>query len=75
MPDTHTQPELLSPSEQPAERFPRHSRQRGEMRTGTVIRLMLLLAVIFVGGGAAGWLFHGANSSTAGTTIPTPTPP
>jgi S1-C subfamily serine protease len=37
------------------------------MRTGAIIPWMLLLAVIFVGGGVAGWLFHGANSSTAGT--------
>jgi S1-C subfamily serine protease len=73
MPDTHRQPELLSPSEQLAELFPKPSGHRGGMRTGAIIRLMLLLAVIFVVGGVAGWLFHGANSSTAGTTTPTTT--
>jgi S1-C subfamily serine protease len=73
MADTHRQPELLSPSEQLAELFPKSSVHRGGMRTGAIIRLMLLLAVIFIVGGVAGWLFHGANSSTAGPTTPTTT--
>jgi S1-C subfamily serine protease len=32
MPDTHTQPELLSPSKQPAELFQKHPRQEGQGR-------------------------------------------
>jgi S1-C subfamily serine protease len=71
MPETHRQPEhLLSPSEH-AELYPKPSGHSGGMRTGAIIRLMLLLAVIFVVGGVAGWLFHGANSSAAGTTSTT----
>jgi S1-C subfamily serine protease len=73
MPETHKQPELpLSPSEH-AELYPKPSGHSGGLRTGAIIRLMLLVAGIFVVGGVAGWLFHGANSSAAGTTTPTST--
>ena len=73
MPETHKQPELpLCPSEH-AELYPKRSGHSGGSRTGAIICLMLLLAVIFVVGGVAGWLFHGANSSAAGTTTPTTT--
>jgi S1-C subfamily serine protease len=69
MPEMHRQPELLFPPEQLAELFPKPSGLSGGMRIGAIIRLLFLLAVIFVVGGVAGWLFHGANSSTAGTTV------
>jgi S1-C subfamily serine protease len=45
------------------------------VRTGAIIGLTLLLAVIFVIGGFAGWVFASEKSSTAGTTAPTPTAP
>ncbi len=72
--ETHTQTEFISPSQNPAEPLPQHPRHgRGGLRTGAIIGLTLLLAVIFVIGGFAGWVFAGAKSSTAGTTAPTTT--
>jgi len=72
--ETHTQTEFISPSQNPAEPLPQHPRHgRGGLRTGAIIGLTLLLAVIFVIGGFAGWVFAGAKSSTVGTTAPTTT--
>ncbi len=71
--DTQMQPEFISPSQNPAETPPQHPRHRGGVRTGAIIGLTLLLAVIFVIGGFAGWVFASAKSSTAGTTTSTTT--
>ncbi|MFL5695805.1 MAG: S1C family serine protease [Ktedonobacteraceae bacterium] len=71
--ETNKQPEFISPSQNPAEPAPQHPRHRGGVRSGAIIGLTLLLAVIFVIGGFAGWVFAGAKSSTAGTTASTPT--
>ena len=71
--ETNNQTEFISPSQNPAEppqQPPRHGRG---VRTGAIIGLTLLLAVIFVIGGFAGWVFASAKSSTAGTTASTPT--
>jgi len=72
--ETDMQTEFISPSQNPAEppqKHPRHG--RGGLRTGAIIGLTLLLAVIFVIGGFAGWVFASAKSSTAGTTASTTT--
>lgn len=74
--DTQMQPEFISPSQNPAEpTLPplQHPQHRGGVRTGAIIGLTLLLAVIFVIGGFAGWVFASAKSSTAGTTTSTTT--
>src|SRR3989440_11172967 len=71
--ETNKQPEFISPSLNPAEIPPQHPRHGGGVRTGAIIGLTLLLAVIFVIGGFAGWVFASAKSSTAGTTASTPT--
>src|SRR2546423_12126960 len=70
--ETNKQPEFISPSQNPAEPSPQHPRPRGGVRTGAIIGLTLLLAVIFVIGGFAGWVFASAKSSTAGTNAFTP---
>ena len=67
--ETDKQPEFISPSQNPAEPPPQHPRHgRSGVRTGAIIGLTLLLAVIFVIGGFAGWAFASAKSSTAATT-------
>src|ERR1700694_5075092 len=71
--ETDRQPEFISPSQNPAEPPPQSPRHGGGVRTGAIIGLTLLLAVIFVIGGFAGWVFASAKSSTAGTTASTPT--
>ena len=71
--ETHTQTEFMSPSQNPAEPPPQHPRHGGGVRTGAIIGLTLLLAVIFVIGGFAGWVFASAKSSAAGTTASTTT--
>jgi S1-C subfamily serine protease len=71
--ETNKQTEFISPSQNPAEPPPQHPRQGGGVRTGAIIGLTLLLAVIFVTGGFAGWVFANAKSSTAGTTASTTT--
>jgi len=71
--ETTKQPEFISPAQNPAEPPPQHPRHRGGVRTGAIIGLTLLLAVIFVIGGFAGWVFANARSSTAGTTASTTT--
>src|SRR5438067_2295986 len=69
--ETDKQPEFISPSQNPAEPAPQHPRHRGGVRTGAIIGLTLLLAVIFVIGGFAGWVFASAKSSATGTTTTT----
>src|SRR5713226_9302437 len=71
--ETNKQPEFISPSQNPAEPPPQHPRHGGGVRTGAIIGLTLLLAVIFVIGGLAGWDFANAKSSAAGTTASTTT--
>src|SRR5437588_3976178 len=71
--ETNNQTEFISPTQNPAEspqQPPRHGRG---VRTGAIIGLTLLLAVIFVIGGFAGWVFAGTKSSHAATTAPTTT--
>ena len=71
--ETNKQTEFISPSQntaEPPQKYPRHG---GGARTGAIIGLTLLLAVIFVIGGFAGWVFASAKSSTAGTTASTTT--
>src|SRR3989440_5684099 len=70
--ETNNQPEFISPSQNPAEPPPQPPRHgRSGLRTGSIIGLTLLLAVIFVIGGFAGWVFASAKSGAAGTTAPT----
>ena len=72
--ETNNQTEFISPSQNPAEPPPQHPRHgRSGVRTGAIIGLTLLLAVIFVIGGFAGWAFASAKSSTAATTASTTT--
>lgn len=71
--ETDKQTEFISPSRNPAEPPQKHPRHGGGARTGAIIGLTLLLAVIFVIGGFAGWVFASAQSSTAGTTASTTT--
>ena len=71
--ETDKQTEFIYPSQNPAETPPQHPRHRGGVRTGAIIGLTLLLAVIFVIGGFAGWVFASAKSSAAATTATTTT--
>jgi S1-C subfamily serine protease len=74
----NNQNELLTPSQNPLETTfqnppepPREqSRQgRGGLRTGAIIGLILLLIVVFVIGGFAGWVYAGTKSSASGSTL------
>jgi S1-C subfamily serine protease len=69
--DTNKQTESISPSQNPAAPPPQHPRHGGGLRTAAIIGLTLLLAVVFVIGGFAGWLFASTKSSAAGTTLGT----
>ena len=72
--ETNNQNEFISPSQNPTEPPPQPPRHgRGGLRTGAIIGLTLLLAVIFVIGGFAGWVFASAKSSAPGTTPTTTT--
>src|SRR3989440_6431550 len=71
--ETDKQPEFISPSQNPAEPAPQHPRHGRGVRTGAIIGLTLLLAVIFVIGGFAGWVFVGTKSSPAATPASAPT--
>src|SRR2546421_7743164 len=71
--ETNSQTEFISPSQNPAELPPQPPRHRKGVRTGAIIGLTLLLAVIFVIGGFAGWVFASAKSSPAATTASAPT--
>jgi hypothetical protein len=76
--EANNQNELLSPSQYPqgttlqtAPEPPREQpRQgRGGWRTGAIIGLILLLIVVFVIGGFAGWVYAGTKSSASGSTL------
>ena len=71
--ETDKQPEFISPSQNPAEPAPQHPRHRGGVRSGAIIGLTLLLTVIFVIGGFAGWVFASTKNSPAATTASAPT--
>ncbi len=75
--EANSQNELLSPSQNPLEPPLQHSpeppreqsRQDGSgLRTGAIIGLLLLLIVVFVIGGFAGWAYAGTKSSSSGST-------
>src|SRR5436305_3625643 len=78
--EANSQNELLSPSQNPLEPPLQHSPEppreqprqgRGGLRTGAIIGLILLLIVVFVIGGFAGWVFASTKSSATGTTTTT----
>src|SRR5437588_10653829 len=80
--EANSQNELLSPSQNPLEPPLQHSPEppreqprqgRGGLRTGAIIGLILLLVVVFVIGGFAGWVFASTKSSATGTTPTTTT--
>jgi S1-C subfamily serine protease len=71
--ETDRRPEFISPPQDPAEPPPQHLRHGRGVRTGAIVGLTLLLAVIFVIGGFAGWVFARAKSSATGTTTTTAT--
>jgi len=75
--EANSQNQLLTPSQNPAEsnfqnppESPREQpRQgRGGLRTGAIIGLTLLLIVVFVIGGFAGWVYAGTKSSSSSST-------
>ena len=75
--EANSQNELLSPSQNPPKPPLQHSpeprreqpRQDGSgLRTGAIIGLLLLLIVVFVIGGFAGWVYAGTKSSSSGST-------
>ena len=75
--EANSQNQLLTPSQNPVETNfqnppepPREQpRQgRGGLRTGAIIGLLLLLIVVFVIGGFAGWVYAGTKSSSSGST-------
>src|SRR5437868_12483544 len=76
--EANSQNELLSPSQNPLEPPLQHSPEppreqprqgRGGLRTGAIIGLILLLIVVFVIGGFAGWVYAGTKSSSSGSTL------
>src|SRR5437764_2632519 len=78
--EANSQNELLTPSQNPLEPPLQHSPEppreqprqgRSGMRTGAIIGLMLLLILVFVIRGFAGWVFASAKSSATGTTTTT----
>src|SRR5450432_2085478 len=69
--ETNKQTEFITPSQNPAEPPPQPPRHGGGVRTGAIIGLTLLLAVIFVIGGFAGWIFASARGTSASTTMAT----
>src|SRR5258708_21110666 len=80
--DANSHNELLSPSQNPLEPPLQHSpeppreqpRQDGSgLRTGAIIGLLLLLIVVFVIGGFAGWGYARTKGSSPGST-PNPNP-
>src|SRR2546423_8304756 len=80
--EANSQNQLLSPSQNPLEPPLQHSPEppreqprqgRGGLRTGAIIGLILLLIVVFVIGGFAGWVFASTKSSATGTTTTTTT--
>jgi len=80
--EANSQNELLSPPQNPLEPLlqyspepPRKQPRQGRdgLRTGAIIGLILLLIVVFVIGGFAGWVFASTKSSATGTTTTTTT--
>ena len=80
--EANSQNELLSPPQNPLEPPLQYSPEpprkqprqgRGGLRTGAIIGLILLLIVVFVIGGFAGWVYAGTKSSATGTTATTTT--
>ena len=80
--EANSQNQLLTPSQNPAETNfqnppepPREQpRQgRGGVRTAAIIGLILLLIVVFVIGGFAGWVYAGTKSSTSTSASPSST--
>jgi S1-C subfamily serine protease len=69
--ETNKQTEFITPSQNPVEPPPQHPRHGGGVRTGAIIGLTLLLAVIFIIGGVAGWIFASARGTSASTTMAT----
>jgi S1-C subfamily serine protease len=69
--ETNKQTDFITPSQNPAELPPQHPQHGGGVRTGAIIGLTLLLAVIFVIGGFAGWIFASARGTSASTTMAT----
>ncbi len=71
--EANNQNELLSPlppSQNPPEPPGGQPRQgRGGLRTGAIIGLILLLIVVFVIGGFAGWVYAGTKSSSSVSTV------
>jgi S1-C subfamily serine protease len=76
--EANNQNELLSPSQYPLgttlQNSPEPPREqprqgRGGLRTGAIIGLILLLIVVFVIGGFAGWVYAGTKSSSSGSTL------
>ncbi len=64
--EANSQNELLSPSQNPPEPPNGQPRQgRSGVRTAAIIGLILLLIVVFVIGGFAGWVYAGTKSSTS----------
>ena len=68
--DTNSQTEGIHPSPNPPEPPQRNPRHNG-LRTGALIGLTLLLAVVFLVGGFAGWVFASEQSRVLGTGVPT----
>jgi S1-C subfamily serine protease len=69
--ETNKPTEFITPSQNPAEPPLQHPRHGGAARTGAIIGLTLLLVVIFVIGGFAGWIFASAKRSAGGTSAST----
>ncbi len=68
--DTSRQTEGIHPSPNPPEPAQEHPRPSG-LRTGALIGLTLLVAVVFLVGGFAGWVFAGGQSRVVGSSVPT----
>src|SRR5947209_12432407 len=80
--EANSQNELLSPSQNPLEPPLQHSPEppreqprqgRGGVRTAAIIGLILLLIVVFVIGGFAGWVYAGTNRSPSSAATPSST--
>ena len=68
--NTSRQTEGIHPSPNPPEPAQKHPRPSG-LRTGALIGLTLLVAVVFLVGGFAGWVFASGQSRVVGTSVPT----
>src|SRR6266480_5628168 len=76
--EANSQNQLLTSSQNPVETNfqnppepPREQPRQGRsgLRTGAIIGLILLLIVVFVIGGFAGWVYAGTKSSASGSTL------